>query len=333
MKKFLVTLAILGLLGLAATLWKRSEPPPKDLDAPDEVNVAIVSIVEIPPIVDLREGFRERLADPIVEARYRFTFEEFHAQGDSTLVAQVADEVSLSRPDAAYVLGTPLAAAIQNKSPDLLVVQGAVTDPVSAGLADSWLGSGRQYVATSDLPPIVRILETLNRLIQGQPIGVIYNPSEGNSVAVIERVRTETKRRGISLVEQPVASGGDVATATQRLVGSVGALFVPPDNTVHANLASLGAIADQAKLPWFATTGSALQEGAFGAVETSFRELGWEAANLLLAVLAKNDASTMPIRHLEDADIVLEADRLEFFGLDARRLGDVSDVRLINASD
>src|SRR5205823_2962354 len=111
--------------------------------------------------------------------------------------------IAVDKPNLVYVLGTSAAQTIQKRAPDILLVQGAVTDPVAAGLAASWKGSGRKYVATSDLPPIAVQLQLIQQLTPKiKRLGVIYNPGESNSVAVISRLRDEV-HTGLQLVEKP----------------------------------------------------------------------------------------------------------------------------------
>jgi putative ABC transport system substrate-binding protein len=260
--------------------------------------VAVVSIVEIQPIAQLRQGFQETFEQSAFAKAHQVKFTQYNAQGDASLSNQIADQVATQRPDLVYVLGTPIAQAIQKRAPQILMVQGAVTDPVAAGLADAWTGSGRKYVATSDLPPVDKALKLIQELTPNvKRLGIIYNPSEANSVAVVSRLRDYIKSNNLNmqLVERPIATTADVATATQTLVGSADAIFLPPDNTAHAALAVIGKFAVDNKIPLYATVSDAIQAGALATLALDYVELGRESARLALAVLGGNNPATIPI--------------------------------------
>jgi putative ABC transport system substrate-binding protein len=224
-----ILLPLLGIL-VAITITAISIISRQSLDK--SFHLTIFSIVEIEPIAQLRKGFIEEFKSSKFAQEHEIRMTEENAQGDSGLVNQIADKIITQKPNLVYVLGTPAAQAVQKRDPNILLVQGAVTDPVAAGLAKSWEGSGRNYVATSDLPPIdkqIRLIQELTPKVS--KLGLIYNPGEVNSVAVISRLRkyiTDNKLT-LSLVERPIANSSEVARAVQTLAGNVDAIYIPPD--------------------------------------------------------------------------------------------------------
>lgn len=299
---------------------------------PKEFKVAIVSIVEIEPIAELRKGFRERFEGSQFYKDRKVTINEYNAQGDAGLTNQIADKIAAERPDLTYVLGTPIAQAIQKRAPDLLLVQGAVTDPVAAGLANSWSGSGNKYVATSDLPPVRKQIDLIRELTpKAARLGILYNPGEANSVAVVSRLREALAGGGqqLKLVERPIANSGDVATAVQSLLGNVDAIYLPPDNTAHAAIPVIGKFARENKIPLYATVSNALDEGALATLSLDFIELGRESADLALAVLGGGDPATMPIRVSENPTVTINAKAASELGLDVSPFRNRSNVKIV----
>lgn len=287
--------------------------------ASQDFHVAIVSIVEIEPITQLRKGFRDAFESSEFAKQRKVTFTELNAQGDPGLTNQIADKVTTERPGMIYVLGTPIAQAIQKRAPDILLVQGAVTDPVAAGLANSWSGSGKKYVATSDLPPIDKQVSLIQELSpQARRLGVIYNPGEVNSVAVITRLREFIGQRNLNfqLVERPIANTSDVATAVQSMLGNVDVIYLPPDNTAHAAIPVIGKFAKENKIPFYATVSNALDSGALATLSLDFYQLGKESAALALAVLNGQDPATTPIRLSENPTISINAQVAANYGID-----------------
>jgi len=271
----------------------------KKTDTQQPYAVAIVSIVEIEPIAELRAGFRSEFEASKFAQSHKVVFSEYNAQNDGSIINQIADKMAIEKPDIVYVLGTPVAQAIQKRSPDLLILQGAVTDPVAAGLADSWEGSGRKYIATTDLPPIAKQMSLIQELTPAvRRLGVIYNPGETNSVAVVSRIReyiAQHPMMNMRLVERPISNTSDVATATQSLLGNADAIYLPPDNSVHAAIPVVSRFAKENKTPFYATVSSALDEGALATLSLDFKTLGKESARLALEVLGGKDPAKIPI--------------------------------------
>jgi putative tryptophan/tyrosine transport system substrate-binding protein len=297
-----------------------------------EFRLVIASIVEIEPIAQLRKGFRDRFENSQFFKDNKVTITEQNAQGDAGLTNQIADKIAAEKPDLVYVLGTPLAQAIQKKAPDVLVVQGAVTDPVAAGLANGWNGSGKKYVATSDLPPIEKQVELIRQLTpQVVKLGVIYNPGEVNSVAVISRLRDQFAKSGgiLKLVERPIANSGDVAIAVQSLLGNVDAIYLPPDNTAHAALPVLGKFTRENKIPLYATVSNALDQGALATLSLDFTQLGIESADLALQVLGGHDPSTIPIRISDNPTVTINGKVAAAYGLDVSAFRGKPNVNVV----
>lgn len=285
----------------------------------DTFDIAIISIVEIEPIVQLRKGFKEVMDSSKFAKRHKLKYSEYNAQNDASIQNQIIDKIFLDKPDLIYVLGTPIAQAVQKRIPDVLLVQGTATDPVSAGLADSWVGSGRNYIATTDLPPIDKQIELIRELTPSvKKLGIIYNPGEINSVAVISRLKNyiSPEKIDIEFVERAISTTSDVATAINSLVGKADAIYLPPDNTAHAAIPVIGRVANEYKIPFYATVESALNEGALAALSLDFFQMGKETAYLALEVLNGKDPKTMPIKASENPTITINGKVAESLGID-----------------
>lgn len=285
----------------------------------DTFDIAIISIVEIDPIVQLRKGFKEVIDSSEFAKQHRIKYSEYNAQNDASIQNQIIDKVLLDKPDLVYALGTPIAQAVQKRMPDVLLVQGTATDPVAAGLANSWEGSGKNYIATTDLPPINKQIKLIRQLTPNvKRLGVIYNPGEINSVAVIERLRKyiSSNNIDIQLVERAISTTSDVATAINSLIGKADAIYLPPDNTAYAAIPVIGRVANEYKLPFYATVESALDDGALATLSLDFLQMGKETAFLTLEVLNGKDPKTMPIKASENPTISINRKVAESLSID-----------------
>lgn len=305
---------ILGAL-VAAAIWTQSRNVAND-GSNRRIVVYIASAVEIEPIAQLRNGFRESLDKSSLGAKIQYV--ERNAQNDPGLMAQIADEIARTRPDLVYVLGSSLAQAIQKRAPDVVLVQGGVTDPVTAGLAASWEGSGRLYAATSDRPPVRKLMAIMKALLPGRTIiGVLYNPSEPNSLAVVRELKALGPASGFQVREFAVGQASDLPAAASAAARSSQIVFVPPDNSVTAGLGTVIQTATSQGIPVVATTEDAVKQGALVAVTTDYTVLGRESATIALAILRdRKNPATMPIYPPSDARVVVSAAQARRFNID-----------------
>nr|VFJ57582.1 MAG: putative ABC transport system substrate-binding protein [Candidatus Kentron sp. FW] len=289
------------------------------------LTVAIASEIEIVPIAQLRKGFRQEMQLYSGSSGVEIEYAEYNAAGDKALIAQIADTIATNPPDVIYVLGTSQAQAIQKRVPTILMVQGAVTDPVSAKLAESWDRPGVPYIATSDMPPIIRQIALIRALTPNvRNLGVLYNPGETNSVAVIDRLKAKLKPKStqLTLHERPVTNTADVAQATESLLGHVDAIYLPPDNTIYGAISVIGREARDNNIPLYATTKPALKKGAIATMALDFTELGRDSAKLLRQVLEQGAApATMPIITNQNPTVYINEERLRGLGLSRDAIG------------
>lgn len=270
-------------------------PPPAKVDVPKPIRVGVFQIVEHPVVNELRFGFEEAIkaAGTVggrpIELKYK------NAQNDAAQIEEIARSFIAEQVDLVYALGTPVVVSIANKTRKIPIVAGAMTDPVAAAVAESWEKPGRNVTGTSDLPPVKAQLELAKRLLpQLRVVGVIYNSGESNSVAVMERARVAAKELGLELAERTVVTTTDVAAAATSLVGKCQAVYVPPDNTVHAALPNVLQTCSQARLPVFDCTADSVKQGALFALTVDYRELGRLSGRVALSILEGKDPASMP---------------------------------------
>ncbi len=295
-----------------------------------KTSVAVVSIVEIEPIRQLRVGFLDVLQEREKVEGLEFNIVEYNAQGDDAILGQIVDQIIINKPDMVYVLGTSVSQAIQKRDSDILVVQGAATDPIAAGLANSWEKTGKNYAANSDLPPLNVQLRLIQKLLpDARKIGVIYNPGEVNSVAILDRLNAVNlnDKLGYSIVERPLDRSADAVATVESLIGNVDALYIPPDNTVHSSIRAVINTSNENNIPVFATTSEAVDFGALASIALDFEELGREAGYLTLRILDQTlRAKDSAILLSENPQIVIGKAVAERFNANIDDLNDFNNV-------
>ena len=328
-KKALWLVIVLAIIAIATIWFVNNKPKQKNVKT-----ISIVSIVTIDPITQLEEGFKKRILESEFAISDSIVFTYDNAQGNASLQNQIVDKIIRNKPDLVYVLGTPIAIAIQKRDSSLIIVQGTVTDPIEAGLALSWDGSGKNYAATTDLPPIDKQITLIKKLIPNiKSLGIVYNTGEVNSVAVVRRIRKyiEDNNLDIKLQERPVANTSEVSTATESLKGRVEAIYMPPDNTVHAAIQVVCKIVTDNKIPLFTTVESSLKDGAFAALSLDYFKLGEESADIALMILeGKAKAGEIPIKPTDDPIIIINESVANKLNIDLSGVREQSNLKIIN---
>jgi len=217
--------------------------------------VAIVTMNEHPI-----RGYLEGLADEGFAEDGSLEVKRFVAQGDLVNLNLMAAQAVDGGFDVVITAGTPCLQAVAraNAAGKVPHVFGFVTDPGAAGAG---IGNGDPRTHPAHLTgvvatePVERTFATAIRCGKPEVVGVVWNPSEGNSQVQLRKAREVCAKHGIKLIEKPATSSADVGEAALALAADgVQAIWMPGDSTVSAASATLIRAAATAKIPVFANT-------------------------------------------------------------------------------
>lgn len=119
-------------------------------------------------------------------------------------------------------------------------------------------------------------------------LGMLYNPAESNSVAIVQKMRTLCVSYGIELIEVVVQRTADIAQAVVRLISSVDAIFVSNDNTVLSALNNVTMIAKKYKKPVYVSDTDAVDRGCLCALGPNQYQIGRQTGKMILKALYGN---------------------------------------------
>ena len=196
MKKLLTVLGLmLGLTTLSVATEK-------------EIKVGITQIVEHPSLDAARKGVEKALK----EKGKNIKIEYQSAQGDFGTAQLIAKSYASSKKDVIIAISTPSAQAALNATKTIPIVYTAVTDGASAGL------KGNNITGTSDMSPLDKQAELIKTLLpNAKKVGFLYNPSEQNSLLLLEKFKGIAKAKGLTVVEKGVSSVNVINLAIDSL--------------------------------------------------------------------------------------------------------------------
>lgn len=277
MKRLAVGLCALTVCGAAFT---------SAANAADIKSVAIVTMVDTPQLLEVRDGVLEGLKDHGYVEGKNLKIDFKSAQGNFGTAQQIVRQFIGDRPDVIVTITTPTSQAAVAATKDIPIVFSTVTDPLKAKLVTQVKHPGGNATGISDLVPIEAQLDVVKEIVPKlKTLGLVYDPSLPNAVSTVESIKAVAPKMGFTTVEAPAMGLNNVPSAGQSLVGKVDAIFVPNDTTVYAAFESLVKVCQDAKVPLFTAERRSVQRGAIATVGFNFKQIGVRTADFVDKVL------------------------------------------------
>ena len=307
MKKILllVSIAIMLVLSCGNEVKKSSETGGEK--SKDTFKIGITQIVAHPALDSAREGFK----DAFKESGLKVTFDEKNANGEIATANMIANNFVTEKVDLIYAIATSTAQSAAQATNKLPVVFSAITDPEAAGLIKE------NVTGISDRVNVKQQLELLLKLDSKiKKIGVIYNSSEQNSKVQVDDLKKAASELGLIIVEKSVTQVSEIPQASEALVKSSDALYLPTDNLVASviNLITEKAIA--AKKIAFGAESAHVKGGALITQGIDYYEMGKEAGKIAVEILKNGKKpSEISFKKMNLNDIVINNKTLAAIGI------------------
>jgi putative tryptophan/tyrosine transport system substrate-binding protein len=249
---------------------------------------------------EVEEGFDDYLASNGIAVQF---IERDADRGVSRLPSFV-QEIREIRPDLVYTWGTPVTLGIagrynapdkQKFITDLPIVFALVASPVASGLVADSEKPGRNVTGAVHVVPTETQLRAMASYRPFKRMGVIYTPSEQNSVSIVRELEKLREKLGFDLAARALrlVDGKPTAEGIEGLIAEIKAeraewLYLLPDTflgTVY-NRVVPAALAE--RLPTFGAVELAVREGgALVALVSRYYSVGQLAASKALKILAR----------------------------------------------
>lgn len=275
-KKALLSLSTIGL-AMGVSFAAAAEPVK---------SVAITAIVEHPALDAARDGVLHVLNEAGYHEGKNLKWQYQSAQGNTATAAQIARKFIGDNPDVIVGIATPSAQALVAGTKQVPIVFTAVTDPVQAQLTPSWDASGTNVTGVSDVLELEKQIELIKEIIPDvKNIGMVYNPGEANSVAVVDAFNELLPKHGLKLVEAAAPRTVDVSSAAGRLVGKVDVIYTNTDNNVVSAYEALAKVGNDTNTPLIASDTDSVKRGAIAALGVNYRDLGEQTGRVVVRIL------------------------------------------------
>jgi len=277
--------------------------------------IGISKIVSHPALDALEQGIQDELAD----LGYDFRYDLQNANGEMSAAASIANKFRTDRVRVAIGIATPTSQALVNSIEDIPVIYSAVTDPVDAGLVDSFDSGRGNVTGVSDLTPVREQIEFLMSLTNIRSLGHVYSSGEANAVRLATLAREAAEQLGIEFVEATVTNSAEVRSAAQSIAGQVDGFYVSTDNTVVSALSALVDVANNAGIPVMSADPSSAEEiGVIAAWGFDYYNMGRATGRLVARILEGENPEDIPTVFMtdpQDIDLLINKDVAAFLGL------------------
>jgi putative tryptophan/tyrosine transport system substrate-binding protein len=265
-------------------------------------------------MTDVEKGFEEYFASRKIPVQIIYR----DLNRDPTRLPGFLDEIRATRPDLIYTWGTSVTLGVVgpydgiNRAQhinDIPVVFTLVASPTLAKIVSEKNPSRHNVTGVVHVAPVAAQIQAMTAYRPFQTLGVLYTPTEQNSVVVLEEIRKIGRERGFDTVERTfrldanrkVTAEGAADLVRELKESKAQWLYLPPDSflgTLAQDVIIPTAMA--LGLPTFASTEQLMQAGALSGLVSRYHSVGQFTAHKAEQILVGKQApETIPIETLK----------------------------------
>ena len=286
------------------------------------MRVAVVQQVSIPALDDGVAGALAALKDRGYSDGGRMRLSVFNAQGDISTGNAIAKEVTSSNFDLILTISTVSLQTVANANrfatPPRRHVFALVSDPYAAGVGisrENHLLHPAWMTGVGSLAPVQATFETARSMLPAlNRVGLVWDPSESNSVVTTKLAREVCASMGITLVEANADNSTQIGDAAASLLArNIQAIWVSPDLVAAHGLDLIVSKAKATQIPVFTSIPTSGASGALFELGADYPAIGKVAGNLAADVLDGRDPARIPVDNV--LPITLKVNKLALKGL------------------
>jgi putative ABC transport system substrate-binding protein len=239
-------------------------------------------------MTDVERGFQDYFAARRIPVQ--ITFRDLNR--DASRMPGFLEEIRRTRPDLVYTWGTSVTLGVVGAYDavdpavhitDIPVVFTLVAAPVLAKIVPDLKASRRNVTGVFHVAPTEAQIRAMASYRPFKSIGILYTPTEQNSVVVVDEVREVAKRLGFTVIAKPlkldaakkVTAEGAPEMIRELKAQKVDWLYLPPDSFLGTQAKAVIIPAAMASgLPTFASTEQLMETGALTGLISRYHAIG-----------------------------------------------------------
>jgi putative tryptophan/tyrosine transport system substrate-binding protein len=314
-----VALGLSMILGSAAILLysdldSRKVSAGNGANGSRQLRVALVQQTSIPALDDGVTGALAALKERGYVDGGRMSLRRYNAQGDIGTANAIAKEVTSGDFDLIFSASTVSLQTIANANrfatPPRKHVFALVSDPYAVGVGISRENHAIHppyMTGVGSLAPVEDIFRLAKQLHPSlKRVGLLWDPSEANSVVTTNLARAVCASLGITLVEANAENSTAVTEATASLLArNIQAIWVSPDLIASHGLDLIVSKAKAAGIPVFTSIPRSSTSGALFELGADYLGIGHIAGELAADVLDGRDPAQIPVDNILPATLMV----------------------------
>jgi putative tryptophan/tyrosine transport system substrate-binding protein len=286
------------------------------------MRVAIVQQISIPALDEGLTGVLTGLKDRGYSDGARIILSRYNAQGDISTGNAIAKEVTSSNFDLILSLSTVSLQTIANANrfatPPRRHVFALVSDPYAVGVGvsrENHLVHPPYMTGLGSMAPVQDAFEVARAMLPSlKRVGLVWDPSEANSVVTTTLARHVCASMGLTLVEANAENSTAIGDAAAALLSRrVQAIWISPDLIASHGLDLIVSKAKIARIPVFTSIPKGGGSGALFELGADYEEIGRVAGDLAADVLDGRDPKVIPVENI--IPVRLQINKLALKGL------------------
>ena len=213
----------------------------------------------------------------------------FDGQADVKRMKEIAIKLVDEKVDLVISIATPPTVAMKDilEAAHINMIFRAVSDPIRAGVIDSFEHPGEYITGTSDSLDGAELAEVMLAVMPTvKTVGLLYSKNEFSSMKPIEEAKAFLDNLDIEWVEATPTAKEEVRVAAEELiVKEVEAVLTPTDNTVMSAELEISPVFTAAGIPQFTGSHAFTINGAFMGLGSFYKDGDQECQGLVEKVL------------------------------------------------
>jgi len=255
------------------------------------------------------DGLRHGLRELGLEEGKQFKLIIKDVEGDALAADEIARVFEKANVSLIYALTSPVIARINAATKKVAIVFTIGTDPVGAGLVESFAQPGGRLTGVHYLARdlTAKRLEILKEILP--KIGRVltyYDPANRVAADGATLARDEAKRIGIKLIERHVGSVDELKSELQKLkAGEADAFLYSPDPMIGSQSQLLIDVATAKKMPTMFQDQSLVVKGALAGYGQNYIEIGRVSAKYVQRVLGGAQPKDLKIETVDSVELAI----------------------------
>ena len=265
------------------------------------------------------DGLRDGLRELGFEEGKLFVLEIRDAKGDLKVVEEAAQTFQREKVDLIYAVTTSTTIVVKRVTADIPIVFYAGTDPVAAGLVESFAKPGGRLTGVHSLATdlTAKRLEILKEIVPKlRRVITFYNPNNPVAQRAAKLGREAGRQLRVEFIERHVASIQELRAGLRALKArEVDAFFYVSDAMVTSQSQAIIDTAKAKGLPTMFSEQSLAAKGGLAAYGISFHEAGRLSAKHVQRILAGTSPKDLPVENYDRVSLTLNLKTAKALGL------------------